>query len=72
MAKEETLVAELLERLSSLGEERRSSPHRQIHRAMENLRNSLRFQRQAGELVDEVVEQITDIIDEAARRIERL
>ena len=65
-------VAELLERLSSLGEERRSSPHRQIHRAMENLRNSLRFQRQAGELVDEMVEQITDIIDEAARRIERL
>ena len=72
LAREETLVAELLERLSSLGEERRSSPHRQIHRAMENLRNSLRFQRQAGELVDEMVEQITDIIDEAARRIERL
>jgi DNA-binding PadR family transcriptional regulator len=72
LAKEEALVSELLERLSSLGEERRSSPHRQIHRAMENLRNSLRFQRQAGELVDEMVEQITDIIDEAARRIERL
>jgi DNA-binding PadR family transcriptional regulator len=65
-------VAELLERLSSLGEERRSAPHRKIHRAQENLRNAIRLHRQAGELVDETVERIVDIIDEAARRIERL
>jgi DNA-binding PadR family transcriptional regulator len=72
LAKEEEAVGELMERLSSLGEERHSSPHRQIHRAQENLRNAIRFHRHAGELVDEMVEQIVDIIDEAARRIERL
>jgi DNA-binding PadR family transcriptional regulator len=72
LSREEEAVAELMQRLSSLGEERRSSPNRQIHRAMENLRNSLRMQRHAGELIGETVEQIVDIIDEAARRIERL
>ena len=72
LAKEEQAVAELIERLTAMGEERRSSPNRQIHRAMENLRNALRFQRHAGETVDEMVEQIIDIIDEAARKIERL
>jgi DNA-binding PadR family transcriptional regulator len=72
LAREEETVSELIERLSSLGEQRRSSPNRQIHRAMENLRNSLRFQRHTGDLVDETVERIVDIIDEAARKIERL
>jgi DNA-binding PadR family transcriptional regulator len=72
LAKEEEAVGELMERLTSLGEEQRSSPHRQIHRAQENLRNAIRLHRHAGELVDDMVEQIVDIIDEAARRIERL
>ena len=72
LAKEEETVGELMERLSAVGEERHSSPNRQLHRAMENLRNSLRAHRHAGELVGETVEQIVDIIDEAARRIERL
>jgi DNA-binding PadR family transcriptional regulator len=73
LAREEETVGDLMERLSSLGEERRSSPHRQMHRAMENLRNSVRLHRQAGAFdVGEIVEQIVDIIDEAARKIERL
>jgi len=55
-----------------MGEERRSSPNRQVHRAMENLRNALRMQRHAGDLVGDLVEQVVDIIDEAARKIERL
>ena len=64
-------VASLIERISGIGEERRSSPHRQIHRAMENMRNSLRHQRSVG-LDDAKVEQIVDLIDEVARKIERL
>ncbi len=58
-------------RLSSLGDERRSGSHRQVQRAMENLRNALHHQRAAG-LDQAKVEQIVDLIDEAARRIERL
>lgn len=61
----------VIERLAGLGEERRSSPHRQVGRAMENLRNALRHQRAAG-LDQARVEQIVDLIDEAARKIERL
>ncbi|HEY7808641.1 MAG TPA: PadR family transcriptional regulator [Croceibacterium sp.] len=72
LAREEAAVGELMERLSTLGDEQRSSPHRQIHRAQENLRNAIRLHRHAGELVDELVEQIVDIIDDAARKIERL
>ncbi len=64
-------VAALIERISGIGEERRSSPHRHMHRAMENLRNALRHQRSAG-LDDAKVEQIVDLIDEVARKIERL
>jgi DNA-binding PadR family transcriptional regulator len=61
----------VIARLSGLGEERRSSPHRQIMRAMENLRNALRHQRET--MTDNgKVEQIVDLIDEAARKIERL
>lgn len=58
-------------RLSSLGDERRSGSHRQVQRAMENLRNALHHQRAAG-LDQAKVEQIVDLIDEAARKIERL
>jgi DNA-binding PadR family transcriptional regulator len=73
LTREEQLVGELMERLTAVGEERRSSPHRQIFRAMENLRNSVRYHRQAGALdKSKTIEQIVDIIDEAARRIERL
>ncbi|MEO6389024.1 MAG: PadR family transcriptional regulator [Croceibacterium sp.] len=62
----------VMQRLSAIGEERHSSPHRQVHRAMENLRNALRHQRAAGGLQDEMVAKIVDLIDEAARQIERL
>ena len=65
-------VGELIERLTSLGEERRSSPNRQVHRAQENLRNAIRYHRHGGEWSEETVQQIVDIIDDAARRIERL
>ena len=71
LEQDKVLAEAALARLSTLGEERRSGPHRQIQRAMENLRNALQHQRAAG--IDQArVEQIVDLIDEAARRIERL
>lgn len=73
LAKEEETVAGLMERLSGIGEERHSPSHRQIHRAMENVRNALRQQRRAlREAGDELAEQIVDVLDEAARKIDRL
>lgn len=65
-------VEALMERLSSLGQQRRSSPERQVYRAQENLRNAIRLHRHSGNLVHGIVEQIVDIIDDAARKIERL
>ncbi|MEQ7874409.1 PadR family transcriptional regulator [Sphingomonas sp. ASV193] len=64
-------VAELIARLTAVGEERRSSPHRQLHRAMENVRNALRHQRAQG-MSPERVEAIVDLLDEVAKKIERL
>jgi DNA-binding PadR family transcriptional regulator len=65
-------VEAVMSRLGAVGEDRRSSPNLQIHRAMENLRNSLRAHRHRGTLAGETVEQIVDLIDELAKRIERL
>lgn len=64
-------VAALIERLRSMGEEMQASPILQVRRAMDNLRGALRTHRH-GKLDQAVVEQIVDIIDDAARRIERL
>lgn len=64
-------VAALVERLRSLGEAMQASPILQVRRAMDNLRGALRTHRH-GKLDQAVVEQIVDIIDDAARRIERL
>ena len=73
LAREAEAVEGLIERLTGVGEERHSSPHRQIHRAMENVRNALRQQRRAlRESGDELAEKIVDVLDEAARRIDRL
>lgn len=63
---------DLIERLKSVGEEQRASPVRQVQRAMDNVRNALRYQRQRGEISQDAIEQIVDILDEAARKIERL
>ncbi|AKH42356.1 DNA-binding PadR family transcriptional regulator [Altererythrobacter atlanticus] len=71
LAEQQELAAKLIDRLAKLGEERRSSPHRQIQRAMENLHNALRNRRDDG-LDAETVERIVDVIDEAARKVERL
>lgn len=72
LADEEKAVAAVIERLAEVGQQVRSQPNRQMHRAMENLRNSVRLHRHSGDLDEEKLEQIVDIIDDAARRIERL
>jgi len=64
-------VQGLIDRLGSLGEELRTAPVLQIHRAMDNLRGALRTHRH-GKLEQAKVEQIVDVLDDAARRIERL
>ncbi|WP_420605983.1 PadR family transcriptional regulator [Novosphingopyxis sp.] len=65
-------AAAVLARVGALGEEQRAAPNRQLHRAMENLRNALRVHRHGDRLDQQLVEQVVDIVDEAARRIERL
>jgi DNA-binding PadR family transcriptional regulator len=62
----------LFERLAGIAEERRSAPNLQIHRAMENLRNALRMQRHRNALQGAMVDAMVDLIDETARRIERM
>ncbi len=65
-------VKALFERLTEHGrsEERTRSPV--LFRAMGNLANVLRNRARDGALNQEVIDEIVDIIDEAAKRIERL
>ncbi|WP_095011546.1 PadR family transcriptional regulator [Tsuneonella mangrovi] len=65
-------VEAIMERLGSFGEERRGSPHLHIQRAMENLRNALRMHRAQGNLHGDRLNEIVDLIDELAKKIERL
>lgn len=68
----EAEVRALMERLAGIAEERRVGPHVQVHRAMENLRNALRMQRHSNDLEGGALDAIVDLIDETARRIERM
>lgn len=73
LANESETVEALFERLAHVGERVHSAPNRQLHRAMENLRNAMRHQRGAlREGREDMLEKIVDVLDEAARKIERL
>ncbi|MGX7925449.1 PadR family transcriptional regulator [Tsuneonella sp. HG094] len=65
-------VAALFARLSDHGERqhRGRSPH--LARAMGNLAQVLKHKARAGELGEDAINQIVDMIDEMAKRIERL
>ena len=65
-------VEALFERLTAHAEreQRGRSPH--LFRAMGNLANVLKHRARSGKLDQEAVEQIVDMIDEMAKRIERL
>ncbi len=74
LADREDEVEELLGRISEHGERaervRQRSPD--LFRAMGNLANVLKNRASSGKLDKEAIDQIVDIIDEVAKRIERL
>lgn len=72
LAERESEASALMDRLAGLAEERRPASTLQINRAMENLRNALRVRSRRGALEGEALNAIIDLIDEAARRIERM
>ncbi|MFD1786968.1 PadR family transcriptional regulator [Sphingomonas floccifaciens] len=65
-------VAALFERLAAVGAEREKREPAPVARAMMNLREALRNRIGAGDLADDGRHMIADILDDAARRIERL
>ncbi len=62
----------LLARLDQIGERARKSDGGPVRRAMLNLRTVLHGRIHEGEAGEETLHDIAEIIDEAARRIERL
>ena len=65
-------IEALFERLSEHGDTQRKgrSPH--LFRAMGNLASVLKIKARSGQLDEEAMNQIVDMIDEMAKRIERL
>lgn len=72
LAEREAEACALMDRLAGLARERRPASTLQVDRAMENLRNALRIRRYRGMLAGDALNAIIDLIDEAARRIERM
>ncbi|WP_233453823.1 PadR family transcriptional regulator [Tsuneonella flava] len=65
-------VAALFERLGKLAEQSEQGRSPQIARAMGNLATVLKNRARAGQLDTDTTNQIVDLIDEMAKRIERL
>lgn len=65
-------VGTLLERLRGLGDEQQRSTSGPVYRAMGNLKTVLMHRMRGGEVSPDLPHDIAEIIDEAARRIERL
>src|SRR6476469_5840901 len=64
-------VAALIERLEATGEGRRRSARPELGRAVGNLMTALRNRAANGGWNEELLNEVIDILDEAARRIER-
>jgi DNA-binding PadR family transcriptional regulator len=71
LAENEEEVAELLERLEEAGSRRRRHDRPEIGRAMGNLASALRNRIATEGWNNDLLNEVVDIIDEAARRIER-
>lgn len=71
LAEHQDKVAALLARLDAMGEERARADSHSVRRAMRNLREVL-LNRLSEDQGDEFVHRAVEIIDEAARNIERL
>jgi len=65
-------ISELMERLSSHGEHRRAYATPEMFRAVGNLASVLKHRARSGKLDEATVREIVDLVDELARRIERL
>ena len=65
-------VYELMRRLGKVGEKRSKVRSPDLFRAMGNLASVLKNRARAGKLDKAAIDEIVDIIDEVARRIERL
>lgn len=65
-------VTALIARLEAIGTERSKTDATSIRRAMGNLREVLVNRLNAGEVDDAVLDQMIVLLDETARRIERL
>jgi DNA-binding PadR family transcriptional regulator len=65
-------VEKLMRRLASMGERRSRVRSPDLFRAMGNLASVLKIRAKAGKLDKAAMEEIVDIIDEVAKRIERL
>jgi uncharacterized protein YpuA (DUF1002 family) len=64
------MVAALFARIENLRQEYSRQRPQQIERAVENLRMALRMKM--GSLTQEQIHAVTDIIDAAAKQIERI
>jgi len=69
LAENKALVDALFARMDSIRAEQANQRPQQIERAVENLRMALRMK--TGSLTTEQIHAITDILDEAAKKIER-
>ena len=65
-------AAALMARLGALGEIRERSSRGPVKRAMGNLRQVLEHRLNGGEVEQDMLHQIAELLDEAARKIERL
>lgn len=65
-------VEALIARLTRLGEKSRSSEGHGVRRAMMNLGMALRNRYMAGDFDDETLRKLVDLIDETAKKVERL
>lgn len=65
-------VAALIERLTARGEERRHYATPEMFRAVGNLAAVLKHRARSGKLDEATVHEIVDLVDELARKIERL
>ena len=65
-------VEALIARLTRLGEKSKSSESHGVKRAMMNLGMALRNRFMAGDFDDETLQKLVDLIDETAKKVERL
>ena len=72
LTEREEQVAALMERLGALGEMRERSSRGPVKRAIGNLREVIQQRLGGGEVQQDTLHAIAEVLDEAARRIERL